>query len=195
MSHQYDEKILVVPIHHLFSNIPIWQGITKTIDPIIQTIQNHQTYIPRSLAENDYTYKQIIPYIIFQHKDTFFVMQRKSNASEQRLAHKLSLGIGGHMRQEDMIGSDIFSWAIREFTEEVTYQGNYTVTTLGAINDDSNDVGKVHLGLVLLLQADSSKISIKNEHKNGKLLTLQECLEQLDNFENWSRIILTMLQQ
>jgi predicted NUDIX family phosphoesterase len=122
-------------------------------------------------------------------------MQRKPTATEQRLANKLSLGIGGHMRKEDLIGSDILSWATREFNEEIDYQGTYAIRTVGAINDDSNDVGKVHLGLVLLLQGDSSKITIKNEHKNGSLLTLEACFDQFENFESWSQIILTMLKK
>ena len=195
MNQPHDEQILVVKLNHLFTNLPAWQGITSNISPIIKAIQQHQTYLPRSAAETDYTYKQIIPYVIFSHNDTFFVMQRKSTASEQRLANKLSLGIGGHMRQEDMIGSDVLSWATREFDEEVNYQGTYTITTLGAINDDSNDVGKVHLGLVLLLQGNSPHINIKNEHKYGSLLTLTECFEQFDRFESWSQIILTMIKK
>jgi predicted NUDIX family phosphoesterase len=195
MNKSYDEEILVILKNNLFSNFPAWQGITENITPIINVIQNHPVYLPRSTAENDYNYKQIIPYVIFSYENTFFVMQRKPTATEQRLANKLSLGIGGHMRKEDLIGSDILSWATREFNEEIDYQGTYAIRTVGAINDDSNDVGKVHLGLVLLLQGDSSKITIKNEHKNGSLLTLEACFDQFENFESWSQIILTMLKK
>ena len=61
------------------------------------------------------TYKQIIPYMIFEYADNYFLMERKSTASEQRLKSKLSLGIGGHIRQEDLDGGTIFDWASENF--------------------------------------------------------------------------------
>ena len=102
--------------------------------------------------EQDQAYKQIIPYLIFAHQGRYFVMQRASTSSEQRLKNKFTLGIGGHIRQEDIRDDSIFSWAQREFHEEINYSGNVAIQVLGVVNDESNDVGKVHLGLVLLLQ-------------------------------------------
>lgn len=196
MSHSLQEQILVVLNSVLFAQNPVWQGIQKddqVITSTISTIITHQEYIQRSLAEENQNYKQIIPYLIFKFTNTYFVMQRKITASEQRLAGKLSLGIGGHMRKEDMEGKTIFEWAQREFHEEVSYSGNLKIRTLGILNDDSNDVGKVHLGIVLLVEGDNNNIFIKNEHKTGKLMTQQECLEQFDAMENWSQTILRFL--
>lgn len=188
------EQILVVKRNTLFDHQTPWHGIyNHNIESIISTITNNQEYMLRSLAETDPSYKQIIPYMIFKYSNTYFVMQRKSTASEQRLANKLSLGIGGHMRKEDMQGKTIFDWARREFEEEVSYCGNLNITTLGALNDDSSDVGKVHLGLALLLEGDNDQIFIKDEHKNGMLLTKQECLEKFEQFETWSQMVLQIL--
>src|SRR5690606_7557172 len=105
---------------------------------------------PRSLMEQDQRYKQIIPYLVFTHENKYFVMQRTSTTTEQRLKNKYSLGIGGHIRQEDMNGNSIFEWAEREFHEEVSYHGNLEIIPLGVLNDDTNDVGKVHIGFVFL---------------------------------------------
>ncbi len=188
------EQILVIKQSTLFVDTPAWHGIDNdNIESIISIITTHQEYMQRSLAETDLSYKQIIPYMIFNFANTYFVMQRKATASEQRLAGKLSLGIGGHMRQEDMHGKTIFDWAKREFEEEVSYNGNLKITTLGILNDDSSEVGKVHLGIVLLLQGDNNQIFIKDEHKSGVLLTKQECLAKFDRMESWSQLILPIL--
>ena len=188
------EQILVVKRSILFGNEHAWHGVNNNnVESIVRTITNNQEYIERSFAETNQAYKQIIPYMIFTFGNKYFVMQRKATASEQRLAGKLSLGIGGHMRQEDMTGKTIFDWAQREFEEEVSYFGKLEITILGTLNDDSNDVGKVHLGLVLLAQGDNDQIAIKDEHKSGVLMTKQECLDKFDQFEGWSQLILQIL--
>lgn len=188
------EQILVVKREILFTHDDAWHGINNNnIESIVTTITNNQEYIERASAETNPVYKQIIPYMIFTFDNKFFVMQRKANASEQRLAGKLSLGIGGHMRQEDMSGKSIFDWVRREFEEEVSYTGKLAMTTLGVLNDDTNEVGKVHLGLVILALGENGNIDIKDEHKSGILLSKQECLKKFDQFEAWSQMILEIL--
>ncbi|MBP6870085.1 hypothetical protein KBC04_04335 [Candidatus Babeliales bacterium] len=195
MSSSLQEQILVVKQSFIFADQPAWHGVNSTsIDSIISIITEHQQYLERYLAEKDVSFKQIIPYMIFNFENKYFVMERKATASEQRLAGKLSLGIGGHMRQEDMEGKTIFDWAQREFEEEIIYTGNLTISTLGILNDDTNDVGKVHLGLVLLLKGDNDQIFIKDEHKSGVLLSKEECLEKFNRMESWSQLILPLLQ-
>jgi predicted NUDIX family phosphoesterase len=121
-------------------------------------------------------------------------MQRKKDASEQRLQSKYSLGIGGHMRYEDLQeGPDLFSWAKREFEEEVAYEGTIEIAPLGVLNDDSNDVGKVHLGLVLMVIGDSDKIKVKSELASGTLMNLSECLDHVPKMETWSQMVLMTL--
>ena len=107
----YDEHVLVVPRIHLFPH-GAWHGLNRTaIATYMTLIQTHKQFIPRSIAENDPSYKQIIPYLVFMHQDAIFVMQRRSDASEVRLRNKYSIGIGGHIRQEDMKqGNGIFDW-------------------------------------------------------------------------------------
>lgn len=184
------ENILVVPRNILFCQ-GAFQGLsTVAIKEVLECIATHKEFKPRPAMEEDPTYKQIIPYLIFKHKDQYFLMQRKSTSSEQRLKNKYSLGIGGHMRQEDMRDeATIFDWAKREFEEEIDYSGNLTISTLGVLNDDSNPVGQVHLGLVLLLEGDSADIHVRSELKSGKLVTKSECLGFYQDLESWSQII------
>ncbi len=185
-----DEMILVVKREYLFPN-GSWEGLrTDQLAHCLETIATQSEFHPRSLMENDPTYKQIIPYLIFQHKSKFFLMQRKASASETRLQSKYSLGIGGHMRLEDFQqGPDLFSWARREFEEEVAYTGNLEILPIGVLNDDSNSVGQVHLGLVLLLSGDCADISVKSELKNGQLLSMIECFDYVHKMETWSQMM------
>ena len=115
-------------------------------------------------------------------------MERKSTASEQRLKSKLSLGIGGHIRQEDIESGTIFDWAKREFNEEVSYKGNLKIEALGVLNDDSDPVGQVHLGFILLLHGDSPDIAIRSEHKQGMLVKFEQMDSYIDRMESWSQI-------
>jgi len=142
--------------------------------------------------ESDPRYKQIIPYLVFMNNDKVFVMQRKDTASEKRLASKLSVGIGGHIRKEDLLGTTIFDWARREFNEEVVYNDKFEFEPLGIVNDDSNSVGEVHLGFVFLLKGSTSNIKVKSELKSGEMISL-ESIKDLSKYETWSQLVLKAL--
>ena len=189
------EHILVVKRDALFQDSPAWHGLQRVnIDDYLSLIQAHKEFHPRPDMEMDPVYKQIIPYMVFKHGDRYFLMQRSGKASETRLQSQYTFGIGGHVRAEDLQeGSTLFDWARREFHEEVTYNGNLTITSLGMLNDDSNEVGKVHIGLVLLLEGDSDQINVREELQGGELLSLEECAAYADHMETWSRFIFDAL--
>lgn len=190
----HDEHILVVKRTDLFP-IVAWQGLQEVKNNyLVDIVKEKKEFLPRSLMEQDPTYKQIIPYLIFTHNDTYFLMQRQAQATETRLQSKYSLGIGGHIRQEDIEGADIADWARREFEEEVSYKGSYTIELMGILNDDSNPVGQVHIGFIYLLKGDSPEISVKEELKSGTLLTLDECAKFYDSMEPWTQIIFDHLE-
>lgn len=188
------EQILVVKRATLLKDAT-WHGLNQQdTQTYIDTINAHKEFLPRAPMETNPLYKQIIPYLVFKHQERYFLMQRKAKATEQRLKNKYTLGIGGHIRQEDMTSNDIFDWARREFDEEVAYTGTLTITPLGLLNDDSNEVGKVHIGLVLLVEGDSAEIAVKSELENGQLLTLTECETYYDAMETWSQLVFDYLK-
>jgi predicted NUDIX family phosphoesterase len=192
----HQEEILVIPRRILFQKEYPWQGLkTDNFDDYIVSIHEQQEFRPRWQMEQDLSFKQIIPYMIFNYQDQFFLMQRKSTASEQRLQSKFSLGIGGHIRKEDMKTKNIMTWAQREFDEEISYTGSYKITPLGILNDDATDVGRVHLGLILLLQGDSSVISIKSELQHGFLADYKTCMLRYDQMETWTQIVMPHLEK
>ena len=185
-----EEQILVVKRTTVFNKKKGWHGInTENIPHHIACIKKHKEFHPRSIMELDPTYKQIIPYLVFTHNNRYFLMQREKNISEKRLQNKFSLGIGGHIRKKDIVGNSIFEWARREFYEEIFYTGAITVETIGILNDDSNEVGRVHLGLLLLLRGDTNIITVRSELKSGRLVPLSECKQKYNQLESWSKIV------
>lgn len=159
-----------------------------------RAIQLH-TFKPRYLMEEDERYLQIIPYCLFTYQESVFLMQRGTKIGEQRLASKGSLGIGGHIRYEDVADApdSIALWGVREFEEEVFYTGGMKTSLLGIVYDDTNPVGRVHVGFVYHLEADSSTIAIKEEFVSGELVALDACKNMYDRLENWSKIAYDLL--
>ncbi len=189
-----NENILVVRREKLFPETAFQGLIAANTQSFLETIIKEKEFRPRPLMEDDQNYKQIIPYLLFKFQDRYFLMQRKATSTDQRLKNKYSLGIGGHMREEDMgTGSTIFDWGKREFHEEIAYEGNLKISPVGILNDDSNPVGQVHLGLVLLLEGDTANIKIRSELKGGQLLTAQEIKDFYPDMETWSQIIFDTL--
>jgi predicted NUDIX family phosphoesterase len=137
---------------------------------------------------------QLIPYVIYEDNDTLFVMQRSPDASEQRLANKCSLGIGGHIRQEDLHETDIAAWALREFEEEVDVSVMPAIEIVGLVYDPRDMVGRVHLGIVMRAIAQpGAHIRIKDEHISGELKTFDEAYRLYDSLESWSQLVLDIL--
>jgi predicted NUDIX family phosphoesterase len=191
-----DEEILVVKRDELFKTMPAWAGLKKVnFAQYLNLIQEKKEFLPRSLMEQDPNYKQIIPYLVFSYNDRYFLMQRTAQATEQRLQNKYSLGIGGHIRKEDMQTDSLFDWARREFHEEVNYTDSFEIEPLGMLNDDSNAVGQVHIGFVFLLKGSSSNISVKSELKSGQLVDMQEMQYYVAKMESWSQMVYEFLKK
>ncbi|MBI2775538.1 hypothetical protein HYX58_06015 [Candidatus Dependentiae bacterium] len=196
LAQKQDELILVVPRAEIFKHQPAWNGLKAVnFDDYLAIIKQHKEFLPRSLMEQDSAYKQIIPYLVFEHEGRYFLMQRTAQATEKRLQNKYSLGIGGHIRQEDMETDSLFDWARREFHEEVNYLDEFFIKPLGILNDDSNAVGQVHIGFVFLLQGKTPNISVKSELKSGELLSLEELGTYFPNMESWSQLVVEFIKK
>lgn len=188
-----DEQILVVKREHLFQQDQVIHGFVpmSSFEPYMARIDQYKEFLWRSNMEEDPAYKQIIPYMLFAHKGKFFLMRRRHDGNAKELRNKVTLGIGGHLRKEDLITpGSIAQWGKREFEEEVLYAGNCSIRPLGLVNDEGSMIGKVHAGFVFLLEGDSPEIAIKSEFKEGHLLTLEECLAYYDQMELWSQCVI-----
>ncbi len=189
------EEVLVVARDILFPN-GHHEGIRQErLAGILETIRANACFRLRSEVEEDPSWKQIIPYLVFVHQGKVFLMQRTAAHTDLRIANLYSLGIGGHLRRNEMNGQDIFAWAKREFEEEVDYAGTFKVLPLGLLNSEATPIDTVHAGLVLLVEGDSPQISVKDEHKSGRLATLEECEQVFEGMETWSKIVLEALKR
>ena len=197
-----DESVLVIK-RELFDEIGTFQGISTEIDKYLPVFLNpsNNFFIHRELAEDDPTHKQIIPYAIFKHGDKFLRYLRGKKSGEQRLASKSSIGIGGHINQDDFNSSslekDTYLTGIeREINEELIINCDYNNLPIALINDDSNDVGQVHLGVVHLFDLESDQVEAGEANiENLEFLTSEELLRDKDNLESWSQICVDHLDE
>ena len=197
-----DESVLVIK-RELFDEIGTFQGISTEIDKYLPVFLNpsNNFFIHRELAEDDPTHKQIIPYAIFKHGDKLLRYLRGKKSGEQRLASKSSIGIGGHINQDDFNSSslekDTYLTGIeREINEELIINCDYNNLPIALINDDSNDVGQVHLGVVHLFDLESDQVEAGEANiENLEFLSSDDLLREKDNLESWSQICVDHLDE
>ena len=117
----------------------------------------------RKLAETDPAFKQLIPYVIVTYNNTIFSYRRRKLLSEQRLLSNYSIGVGGHISTDDLtfFSQTYEDGLLRELNEEIGIKDNFSERIVALLNDDSNDVGKVHFGIVHVLQVDSDNLGVK----------------------------------
>ena len=188
-----DEQILVVESEVLFKDGK-WMGLkTDNLDYYVELIKKNAQFKRRGDMENNPSYQQIIPYILFSFGEKFFAYKYLSNAGEQRLVNNdYQLGVGGHNNPGDEGEGDILEGGMmREWNEEVEFKGNFLSRKLvGIVNDESRDVEKVHLGLVYHFVGDSPEINVRETDKmEGRLIDLSELGEDKLSHSNWMRIV------
>jgi predicted NUDIX family phosphoesterase len=192
-----EELVLVIP-RKLLDEIGAFQGIETRIQRFIPRILETENtlFLPRSKAEEDPSYKQIIPYILIRKGNTLLHYVRGKGSGEKRLVAKGSMGIGGHINHRD---ESLFSTGIgyyeealqRELHEELLMDGTFKAPPVALINDDSTPVGQVHLGVVHLCQLQAENVS-KGEAciTDLKFLTLEELEARREQMETWSQLCL-----
>jgi predicted NUDIX family phosphoesterase len=185
------EEILVVSRERLMQG-PI-QGFALGPADFLGRIGRHGTFRRRDQVEDDPSFKQIIPYLIVRHADRLFLFQRSTAGSEGRLRGLFSIGVGGHINRSDVAGaSDLVAAGLRrELDEELVITGGWRARLVGVLNDDSNAVGRVHLGLVHVVDVDSPEVAVReSDTLTGRMASREDVLEVRDRMETWSRLIL-----
>ena len=191
------EQVLCVRREDMFPD-GAWNGFVSTdLERHQKVIRERHSFRPRSEVEDDPSYQQIIPYVVFRHDGHYFLTHRLRASSEKRLRKQYSLGIGGHINPGDLMGGDpVLDGLKREWREEVVYDGRFEAKLIGLLNEDSSPVSKVHLGVVFLLDGDSPNIAIRETNKlAGELLTLDEMRIYYLGMESWSQIVYDRLAQ
>jgi predicted NUDIX family phosphoesterase len=150
-------------------------------------------FLARTVAEHDFNWKQVIPYVVVRHEDNYLLLRRTQRQTESRLHDKYSLGIGGHINQDDLGSAQenvILAGMRRELAEELRVEGEQSCRLIGAINDDSTEVARVHLGLVFLLTASSAQYTIVEKDKHtAAWKTVAELTQFYEQMETWAQIV------
>ena len=199
-----DENILVIR-RSLFDELGAFQGLTFEPEKYLRAIlsRGNNFFIPRPQAESDPTFKQIIPYalIVFENSALYYVRGKK--AGEQRLVAKGSIGIGGHMAED----ADKFLWhstdeetyragVEREVNEEIKINATFEDRIVALLNDDSTEVGSVHLGVVHIFKLAEPKVEKREAMITGlTFLTKDELFARRETMETWSQICLDSLDR
>ncbi len=193
MANKDDEQILVIKSDIIFKNGK-WQGLkTDNLDYYIDLIKKNCEFKRRGDMENDPSFQQIIPYILFSFENKYFLYRYLAKAGEQRLNKDYIIGVGGHINLDDVKeGEDVLeAGRDREWDEEVDYHDKFLQKKLiGILNDNKRPVEAVHLGLVYLFEGSTSDISVKEKDKmQGELISLEDLGPKASNTEGWAPII------
>ncbi|MES2997453.1 MAG: hypothetical protein V4733_11645 [Verrucomicrobiota bacterium] len=195
MSKYAGEQVLVVT-RELFEKIGAFQGIrTEGAGAAVAELMkdgNH-FFMDRAAAEDDPSHKQIIPYCVFRCDDRILHYTRGKAGGESRLHAKISVGVGGHVNPVDMengrAGMAAYHAAVtREIEEELELPAKHDHRIIAMLNDDSNPVGQVHLGIVHLVELDSDDVKSREEALLDLAFTPLDVLAgpMSERLETWS---------
>lgn len=199
-----EEIIIITPRVRVFPDeSKVFQGSEKNkdiVNEIFENIEKEVRAMKRGHAETNPAYKQLIPYGVIKRGDQIFTYERLSGGGDERLHGNLSIGVGGHMNptSDDTLMSMIFTNLMREIEEEISIEGQFIRSeVIGLINDDSNEVGKVHLGVLVVLELpEEATIEINEvDSLEGKFVDIKQLKTKkiYGCLENWSKIAVDIL--
>ena len=194
-----DERVLVIPTDW-FRAAGYFHGFRPDEDGYRAAVLDPAAYQfrPRSEVETEPAFKQLIPYVVLRHGDALLHYRRGAGGTESRLRALRSVGIGGHISEDDAAGGTdpYHTGMMRELMEEVLIGGGWSERFLGFINDDSTPVGSVHLGVVHLLELDSPDARSREDALvDAGFAPLAELAAREGEFETWSQFVLRELSR
>jgi predicted NUDIX family phosphoesterase len=197
-----NENVLVIR-RELFDRLGSFQGLNFKPQKYLEAFlsRGNNFFLPRPEAETNPAYKQIIPYalIAFEGRLAYYVRGKK--AGEQRLVAKGSIGIGGHMNEKDesLFAMDEQAYRAgveREVNEEVKIDTPFEDRIVALLNDDTTDVGRVHLGIVHVFNLTEPKVEKREAMITGlAFLSKEGLLARRETMETWSQICLDSLDR
>ena len=196
------ENVLVIR-RKLFEELGSFQGLNFETDKYLKVFlaRGNNLFLPRPTAETSPEYKQIIPYALIACGQKVLHYVRGKKAGEQRLVAKGSIGIGGHMNETDesLFAMDEAAYKAgveREVNEEITINTSFEDRIVALLNDDTTEVGRVHLGIVHVFKLGEPNVEKREAMITGlAFLTKQELLARRDSLETWSQICLDSLER
>ena len=185
------EQVMVVERERLAPYLVERGLVREGLDEILDAITGAYFFLDRPTAEISPQYKQIIPYVVIRHAGQYFLLQRTQKQTEARLHLKLSIGVGGHINPDT---PDLLDGLHKELEEEVHVPGDYDLTFAGVLNDDTTEVGTVHLGAVFVLETHDPNVTVRETEKmTGRWCSEAELRDAYESLETWSQIVFDAL--
>jgi predicted NUDIX family phosphoesterase len=191
-----EERVLCFE-RKILDELGLFQGLNLEVDKYLGVINSSRNllYRNRREAEQDKRYKQLIPYAVLIHGDRVLRYRRGRGGEETRLHGLYSIGIGGHISDEDLglfsedaLGYYDGMW--REVKEEVDIEP-VKETAVAVLNDDSTEVGFVHFGVVHIMQvADENVVGRRKGILAPEFIPISAAVQDAANYESWSRLCL-----
>jgi predicted NUDIX family phosphoesterase len=189
------ENVLVIR-RRLFDELGSFHGLNFEPEKYLKAILSRGSnfFIPRPEAETNPAYKQIIPYAVIAFEKTVLHYVRGKKAGEQRLVAKGSIGIGGHMNEADeslfAMDEEAYRAGVeREVNEEIKIDTPFEDRIIALLNDDSTEVGRVHLGIVHIFKLKEPNVQKRESMITGlAFLTKEELMAHRESLETWSQI-------
>ncbi|HYK96315.1 MAG TPA: NUDIX domain-containing protein [Candidatus Dormibacteraeota bacterium] len=186
------EQVLVIPRASIMGD-PGWLGITTDGLPTFEAlVRERGEFRPRAQMELDRTWKQVIPYLVLRDGQRYFLMHRTRAGTDARLHDRWSIGVGGHLNPGD---GDLAGGLRREWCEEVAADFEPEFRLIGLLNDDSTEVGSVHVGAVYVADAAGRDVAIRETDKlAGGFAEPSEVAAVVDRMETWSALAFAHLE-
>ena len=199
-----EEQVLVVE-RKVVEEAGMFQGLVFDVQRYLDKlfVPGVPRFMARSAAEKDPSFKQLIPYVLMSCEGRYLSYVRGKRAGEARLMGNRSIGIGGHINPADdmpLFYADFWEAYLaaveREVAEEVCVVAKHTDKVVALLNDDSNEVGSVHLGVVHHWVLDSPDVTKKEQMVTQMtFMTPAELREARDSLETWSQHCLVLLEK
>lgn len=185
------ELVLVVPRASLMDD-PGWLGVRAEVGEFESLVAREGRFRPRAEMERDRSWKQVIPYLVLRDGPRYFLMRRTRAGGDERLHDRWSIGVGGHLNPGD---GDLAGGLRREWAEEIRSEFEPEFRLVGLLNDDTTEVGSVHVGAVYVADAAGRAVAIRETDKlSGAFASRVEVAAVHDRLETWSALVFDYLE-
>jgi predicted NUDIX family phosphoesterase len=186
------ELVLVIPRASVMAD-PGWLGVrAEGLQDFESLVAREGTFRTRAEVEPDRSWKQVIPYLVLRDGERYFLMRRTRAGGDARLHDLWSIGVGGHLNPGD---EDLAGGLRREWREELLADFEPEFRLIGLLNDDTTDVGSVHLGAVYVADARGRPVEIRETDKlAGAFAGPAVVAAVADRMETWSALVFEHLE-
>lgn len=186
------ERVLVVP-RTAVPGAAAWHGVRLDgVAGFLEVVAREGRFEARDTMEGDPAFKQVIPYLVLRDGARYFLMRRTRAGGDARLHDRWSIGVGGHLNPGD---AGVFGGLRREWREELDADFEPDFQPVGLLNDDTTEVGAVHIGVIVVAHAAGRPVRVRETDKlDGAFAEPAEVRAVADRLETWSALVFEALE-